>query len=270
MLRHPHDAEDAVQDIFLEIWRHAGRFDPAQGSETTFVATIARRRLLDRLRRNQVRPPAMTLEDPGVLPSPAEAPAQLRDEVARARAAMQLRPEQREVLELSLGQGRSHQEIAAAVGIPLGTVKSHARRGLGACARCSASTPKAVEVRRDRPRAPRRDQLLVDGALSALDGPDHTAFEALPRDPAAAAEFVALERAAALVAIADCAAETTRASAATRREPLEARLCRDAMLFFAERAPRRAPSMPTRHEPAPPRPRWLARPWSCAAALSNT
>lgn len=113
----------------------------------------------------------------------------------------------------------------------------------------------------------RRDQLLVDGALSALDGPDHTAFEALLRDPAAAAEFVALERAAALVAIADCAAETTRASAATRREPLEARLCRDAMLFFAERAPRRAPSMPTRHEPAPPRPRWLAVPWLCAAAL---
>ncbi|MBZ0154461.1 MAG: sigma-70 family RNA polymerase sigma factor [Planctomycetes bacterium] len=131
VLRHPHDAEDAVQDIFLEIWRHAGRFDPTQGSETTFVATIARRRLLDRLRRNQVRPPAVTLEDPGVLPSPAEAPVELREEAARARAAMQqLRPEQREVLELSLGQGRSHQEIAAAVGIPLGTVKSHARRGL--------------------------------------------------------------------------------------------------------------------------------------------
>ncbi|MBZ0154460.1 MAG: hypothetical protein K8J09_23275, partial [Planctomycetes bacterium] len=103
----------------------------------------------------------------------------------------------------------------------------------------------------------RRDQLLVDAALSALDGPDHTAFEALLRDPAAAAEFAALERAAALVAIADCAAETTRASAATRREPLEARLCRDAMVFFAERAPRRAPPVPTHHQPAPPRRRGL-------------
>ncbi len=49
----------------------------------------------------------------------------------RAREALsQLRPEQQEVLNLALGHGRTHQEIAAAIGIPLGTVKSHARRGL--------------------------------------------------------------------------------------------------------------------------------------------
>lgn len=49
----------------------------------------------------------------------------------RAKEALaQLRPEQREVLDLALGQGRTHQEISAAIGIPLGTVKSHARRGL--------------------------------------------------------------------------------------------------------------------------------------------
>jgi RNA polymerase sigma-70 factor (ECF subfamily) len=51
--------------------------------------------------------------------------------VQRAQQALsQLRPEQREVLDLALGQGRTHQEISAAIGIPLGTVKSHARRGL--------------------------------------------------------------------------------------------------------------------------------------------
>ncbi len=131
VLRHPQDAEDAVQDIFLEIWRSAGRYDPAQGSETTFVTMIARRRLVDRIRRTTAKPQAQSLDDPTALPSPDTAPLELRDEAARAQAALeQLKPEQREVLELSLGQGQSHQEIAAAVGIPLGTVKSHARRGL--------------------------------------------------------------------------------------------------------------------------------------------
>lgn len=131
-LRNAQDVEDAVQDIFLEVWRSAHRFDPAQGKEVTFLLTIARRRLVDRLRRQTIRPAADQLEHPAFVP--ANAPSddvELRDESARARAAMQqLRPEQREVLELALGHGRSHQEIAVAVGIPLGTVKSHARRGL--------------------------------------------------------------------------------------------------------------------------------------------
>lgn len=130
--RNVQDAEDAVQDIFLEVWRCAGRYDPQQGSEVTFVATIARRRLVDRLRRQTSRPAAELLEDPGVLPARIETDnVDMREEAARAREAMQqLRPEQREVLELALGHGQSHQEIAATVGIPLGTVKSHARRGL--------------------------------------------------------------------------------------------------------------------------------------------
>ncbi|MBL8752144.1 MAG: sigma-70 family RNA polymerase sigma factor [Planctomycetes bacterium] len=131
VLRHPQDAEDAVQDIFLEIWRSAHRYDPTQGSETTFVTTIARRRLVDRIRRATARPAAQSLDDPTALPATDTSMVEVRDEAARARAALeQLKPEQREVLELSLGQGQSHQEIAATVGIPLGTVKSHARRGL--------------------------------------------------------------------------------------------------------------------------------------------
>jgi RNA polymerase sigma factor (sigma-70 family) len=130
--RDAQEAEDAVQDVFLEIWRSASRFDPAQGSETTFVATITRRRLVDRMRRRSARPRSDGLEDPAAVPAKSEPDeAELREEAARARAAMaQLRPEQREVLELALGHGRTHQEIAAVVGIPLGTVKSHARRGL--------------------------------------------------------------------------------------------------------------------------------------------
>lgn len=130
--RSPEDAEDATQEIFVEIWKSAERFDAAQGSEVTFLMTIARRRLIDRARRQGRRPATELVEDAGTLPAPATADqAELHDEVQRAHEALaQLRPEQREVLDLALGQGRTHQEIAAAIGIPLGTVKSHARRGL--------------------------------------------------------------------------------------------------------------------------------------------
>jgi RNA polymerase sigma-70 factor (ECF subfamily) len=130
--RSAQDAEDATQDIFVEVWRSAGRYDPNAGSEVTFLMTIARRRLIDRARRQGRRPPAGLLEDAGTIAAPAEQDrAELHDEVQRAQQALaQLRPEQREVLDLALGHGRTHQEIAAAIGIPLGTVKSHARRGL--------------------------------------------------------------------------------------------------------------------------------------------
>lgn len=130
--RSAEDAEDATQDIFVEIWRSAARFDSRAGSEVTFLMTIARRRLIDRARRQGRRPAAELLEDAGTIAAPAQQDrAELDDEVQRAQEALaQLRPEQREVLGLALGHGRTHHEIAAAIGIPLGTVKSHARRGL--------------------------------------------------------------------------------------------------------------------------------------------
>ena len=130
--RSAEDAEDATQDIFVEVWKSASRYDSLAGSEVTFLMTIARRRLIDRMRRQGRRPAAELLEDAGTLPAPSTKDrAELHDEVLRAQAALaQLRPEQQQVLDLALGQGRTHQEISVAIGIPLGTVKSHARRGL--------------------------------------------------------------------------------------------------------------------------------------------
>jgi len=130
--RSAEDAEDATQEIFVEVWKNADRFDPQRGGEVTFLMTIARRRLIDRFRRHGRQPVASLLEDAGELPAPAaQDRAEVHDEVQRAKEALQqLRPEQREVLDQALGHGRTHQEIAVAIGIPLGTVKSHARRGL--------------------------------------------------------------------------------------------------------------------------------------------
>ena len=126
-------AEDIVQDVFLQVWKGAERFDPAKGSEATFITTIARRRLIDRRRRSGARPASEELfehvaEEP--LETVEEALEQ-RDEAAAARRALEsLRPVQRRVLEMNLIEGRSHSEIAEVIALPLGTVKSHARRGL--------------------------------------------------------------------------------------------------------------------------------------------
>lgn len=126
------DAEDAVQEIFVDIWKNADRFDENQSSETTFIAMIARRRLIDRLRHHRRRISADSLED--MLSEPtnrADEEMQIGVEAKDAARALQtLRPEQRQVLILSIVQGLSHQEIAEALKIPLGTVKTHARRGL--------------------------------------------------------------------------------------------------------------------------------------------
>jgi len=126
------EAEDAVQEIFIDIWKNAARFDETQSSETTFVAMIARRRLIDRLRKTNRQPNTDSLED--ILAEPSNGKdndLQISVEAKEAAQAMKhLRPEQRQVLHLSIVQGFSHQEIADALKMPLGTVKTHARRGL--------------------------------------------------------------------------------------------------------------------------------------------
>jgi len=126
------DAEDAVQEVFIDLWRHAGRFDPAAGTEATFVATIARRRLIDRHRRRSREAGVQAIADETHLPPVRDDnDVEVRDQASRARAQMaRLRPDERRVLELSLINGLSQTEVAEATDLPLGTVKTHARRGL--------------------------------------------------------------------------------------------------------------------------------------------
>ena len=126
------DSEDAVQDIFIDLWRHAGSFDATVAAESTFVATVARRRLIDRHRRRERRPEAVPLGADPVASVRSEAERlETLEEAQRVRGMIErLRPEQRQVLELSFDQGMSQQEIADATRLPLGTVKTHARRGL--------------------------------------------------------------------------------------------------------------------------------------------
>jgi len=96
------------------------------------VAMIARRRLIDKIRFSQRRISADSLED--ILAEPAGSSEKEMQVLVEGREAFkalsELRPEQRQVLQLSIVHGLSHQEIADATGMPLGTVKTHARRGL--------------------------------------------------------------------------------------------------------------------------------------------
>jgi RNA polymerase sigma factor (sigma-70 family) len=129
------DAEDAVQEIFIDLWKSAGRFDPTVSSETTFVMMIARRRLIDRRRRKQVGTEPLDFSDQsGCVDrhSDPQATAELEEESAIAREFLgELKEDERRVLELSVNDGLSHQEIAKRVGMPLGSVKTNIRRGLG-------------------------------------------------------------------------------------------------------------------------------------------
>ncbi|ANM32383.1 hypothetical protein ABI59_20190 [Acidobacteria bacterium Mor1] len=126
------EAEDAVQEIFIELWSNAGRYDENKASETTFVAMIARRRLIDRLRKSKRQPTTEELDKAvEVSEAPAGVAIETVDEAERAEKLMEeLKPEQREAIRLSVYYGYSHQIISEKLGLPLGTVKTHIRRGL--------------------------------------------------------------------------------------------------------------------------------------------
>lgn len=126
------EAEDAVQEVFIELWKFADRFDPAVSSESTFVAMIARRRLIDRRRKSRRAPDLSSLPE-GLASTEIDLSALIdrSDEADRAaRAIEELRPEHRDVLILSIRDGLTHDAIAHRLGLPVGTVKTHARRGL--------------------------------------------------------------------------------------------------------------------------------------------
>lgn len=141
------DAEDAVQDIFLQLWQQANRFDASLGSEATFVTMIARRRLIDRLRRSERRPKTEVLVESPPAQEQNDVVA-IAEEAAHVRQQMnRLKPDEQRVLQLTLQDGLPQTAVAEELNLPLGTVKSHARRGLIRLRELlSANTAEALSV----------------------------------------------------------------------------------------------------------------------------
>ena len=127
-------AEEATQDAFLALWRTPGRYDPSRGTLKTWLLTVVRNRSVDLL-RSGARHAGNVEFDPILaerLPA-AEAtePAADHDERRRARELLDTLPsEQLQVIELAFFHGLTHPQIAARVGIPLGTVKGRQRLAL--------------------------------------------------------------------------------------------------------------------------------------------
>jgi RNA polymerase sigma factor (sigma-70 family) len=128
------EADDVVQEVFIAAWKSADRFDPERASEAAFVTTIARRRLIDHQRREGRRLDDGELETAlPVLQEDSEdlQAIDLKDEARVAATVLEeLRPEQGRVLRMAIVEGQTHTQIAVDLDMPVGTVKTHVRRGL--------------------------------------------------------------------------------------------------------------------------------------------
>ncbi len=122
VLRDPFEAEDAVQETFVQIWTRPQAYDPERGEVASWIRIIARSRALDRLRRQR---PTVPLAGEVALPSP-----RIDEALFMRQALAGLTPDQRQVIELSYYQGMTQAEIARRLAVPLGTVKGRVRAGL--------------------------------------------------------------------------------------------------------------------------------------------
>jgi RNA polymerase sigma-70 factor (ECF subfamily) len=119
------EAEDVTQEVFLQIWRQADRYDPQRGTAEAWLVTITRTRALDRLRRTGTRRENVGQSVPTrSQPPPNEAALSVR------KALAELSADQRVAVELAYYGGLTQTEIALALGEPLGTIKTRIRTAM--------------------------------------------------------------------------------------------------------------------------------------------
>jgi RNA polymerase sigma factor (sigma-70 family) len=134
------DAEDAVQEVYVDLWHKAGRYEPGRASPISWLAVFARNRAIDRLRRRNTAAPAAPVEAAEALPAPeALAEEQLIDAEREARihaCLAALQDGQRRAIRSAFFEGQTYASLAERQGVPLGTMKSRVRRALAALKAC--------------------------------------------------------------------------------------------------------------------------------------
>jgi RNA polymerase sigma-70 factor (ECF subfamily) len=130
MLRDQAAAEEVTQDVFLSLWRTAGQFDPRKSAARTWILSMAHHKAVDAVRRRRVRAAEPLTES--MVDDPDVAGQALRAvEAERVREALgALSESQRQALALAYYEGLTQQEVAARLGVPLGTIKTRMRDGM--------------------------------------------------------------------------------------------------------------------------------------------
>ncbi|HJP96930.1 MAG TPA: sigma-70 family RNA polymerase sigma factor [Rhodanobacteraceae bacterium] len=132
MLRERGEAEDALQDLYTNVWRRAGHFDPARAAAMTWLITLARNHCIDRLRRHRDTPLDETtverLVDPAPQPAEASAASEQRQRLEHCLGA--LAEPQRQAVCAAFFTGATYNQLADRLGVPLATMKSWIRRSL--------------------------------------------------------------------------------------------------------------------------------------------
>ncbi len=127
-------AEDVLQDVYVSVWNRASTYDPARAAPTTWLATIARNRSIDRLRSMTSRPTGRPLDEAAeVRDETPDAVALLerRHEAAQLNACLdELDARSQAAIRTAFFEGATYETLAERAGVPLGTLKSWIRRGL--------------------------------------------------------------------------------------------------------------------------------------------
>ena len=130
-------AEEIVQDVFLSVWQHAQSFDRHRGSFRPWMFQIVRRRIINELRRRRSRPQLEVDPEGGRLAGLVDDAPEVAEQVASderrfvVRGALQVLPQsQRDAVAMAFLEGLTHEEVASALRVPLGTTKTRIRSGL--------------------------------------------------------------------------------------------------------------------------------------------
>ena len=133
LLKQSAEAEDLTQEIFLNFWQQ-DKYDPNRGALRTYLGLVARSRALNRLSKRSTQQRSiqrLTQREKADRPiTPLENASLLEQQEAVREALSQLKDQQRQILEMNFYQGITHAEIARQLNMPLGTVKTRARKGL--------------------------------------------------------------------------------------------------------------------------------------------